>query len=45
MENANLFTATVVLTAYVDEKGNVKLMESSWDGSWDSLFEEENENA
>lgn len=45
MENANLFTATMVLTAHIDENGDVKLIETSWDGSWDSLFKEENENA
>jgi hypothetical protein len=37
-----LFSATMVLTAYVDENGNVKYVKSDWD----SLFEkEENEDA
>jgi hypothetical protein len=36
MENDNaLFSATMVLTAYVDENGNVKYVKSDWD----SLFE------
>jgi hypothetical protein len=36
-----LFSATMVLTAYVDENGNVKYVKSDWD----SLFEkEEKEN-
>jgi hypothetical protein len=37
-----LFSASMVLTAYVDENGNVKYVKSSWD----SLFEkEENKDA
>lgn len=32
-----LFSASMVLTAYVDEYGNVKYVKSSWD----SLFEKE----
>ena len=32
-----LFSASMVLTAYVDENGNVKYVKSSWD----SLFEKE----
>ena len=41
MENENnaLFSATMVLTAYVDEKGNVKYVKSDWD----SLFNEDKE--
>ena len=36
-----LFSATMILTAYVDEYGNVKYVKSDWD----SLFEkEEKEN-
>ena len=42
MENNNqLFSATMVLRAYIDEKGNVKYMDSSWD----SVLEKEEENA
>ena len=44
MENENnaLFSATMVLTAYVDDEGNVKYVKSDWD----SLFKkEEDENA
>ena len=44
MEDNNnaLFSASMVLTAYVDENGNIKYVKSSWD----SLFEkEEEENA
>lgn len=42
MENeSELFSATMVLTAYIDENGNVKYVKSSWD----SLFEKEEENA
>ena len=39
MENENnaLFSATMVLTAYVDDQGNVKYVKSDWD----SLFEED----
>lgn len=37
--NSELFSATMVLTAYVDEKGNVKYVKSSWD----SLFNEDKE--
>jgi hypothetical protein len=39
MEDNNnaLFSATMVLTAYVDENGNVKYVKSDWD----SLFEKE----
>lgn len=37
MENEDnaLFSATMILTAYVDEYGNVKYVKSDWD----SLFE------
>lgn len=42
MENDNaLFSATMVLTAYVDENGNVKYVKSSWD----DLFKKEEDNA
>lgn len=34
--NQVLFNATMVLTAYVDEDGNVKYVKSSWD----DLFKE-----
>lgn len=39
MENENnaLFSATMVLTAYVDDEGNVKYVKSDWD----SLFNED----
>jgi hypothetical protein len=39
MENENnaLFSATMILTAYVDDQGNVKYVKSDWD----SLFEED----
>jgi len=39
MEDNNnaLFSATMILTAYVDEYGNVKYVKSDWD----SLFEKE----
>ena len=38
MENQNaLFSASMVLTAYIDDEGNVKYVKSSWD----SLFEKE----
>lgn len=36
-----LFSATMVLTAYIDEEGNVKYVKSSWD----DLFKKEEENA
>lgn len=36
-----LFSATMVLTAYVDEDGNVKYIKSSWD----DLFKKEEDNA
>lgn len=36
-----LFSATMVLTAYVDEQGNVKYVKSSWD----DLFKKEEDNA
>lgn len=36
-----LFNATMVLTAYVDEDGNVKYIKSSWD---DLFKKEENNN-
>lgn len=39
--NKQLFTATMILTAYVDENGNVKMVESSWD----DLFKKEEDNA
>jgi hypothetical protein len=35
-----LFSATMVLTAYVDEKGNVKYVKSSWD----DLFKKEEDS-
>ena len=43
MENNNsvLFGATMVLRAYIDEEGNVKYIDSSWD----SILEKEEENA
>jgi hypothetical protein len=43
MENNNsaLFGATMVLRAYIDEEGNVKYIDSSWD----SILEKEKENA
>ena len=37
----NLFSATMVLRAYIDEKGNVQYMDSSWD----SILEKEEETA
>lgn len=40
--NSELFSATMVLTAYVDENGNVKYVKSSWD---DLFKKEEKENA
>lgn len=40
-ENRELFSATMVLTAYVDENGNVKYVKSSWD----DLFKKEEEDA
>ena len=44
MENENnaLFSASMVLTAYVDEKGNVKYVKSSWDDLFEKKKEEEN---
>lgn len=39
--NTELFSATMVLTAYVDENGNVKYVKSSWD----DLFKKEEDNA
>lgn len=36
-----LFTATMVLTAFIDNEGNVKYVESSWD----DLFKKEDDNA
>lgn len=39
--NSELFSATMVLTAYVDENGNVKYVKSSWD---DLFKKEEKEN-
>ena len=38
---SNLFSATMVLRAYIDEYGNVKYIDSSWD----SILEKEEENA
>lgn len=35
-----LFSATMVLTAYVDEQGNVKYVKSSWD----DLFKKEEDS-
>lgn len=40
-DNKALFSATMVLRAYVDENGNVKYVKSSWD----DLFEKEEDNA
>jgi hypothetical protein len=37
----NLFSATMVLRAYIDQEGNVKYIDSSWD----SILEKEEENA
>ena len=37
--STELFSATMVLTAYVDENGNVKYVKSSWD----DLFKKEEE--
>lgn len=43
MENSTqLFTATMVLTAYVDEEGNVKYVKSSWDDLFNKKEEDEN---
>lgn len=39
--STELFSATMVLTAYVDENGNVKYVKSSWD----DLFKKEEDNA
>lgn len=40
MENNNaLFSATMVLTAYIDDEGNVSYVKSNWD----SLFEKDKE--
>ena len=42
MDNDNaLFSATMVLTAYIDEYGNVQYVKSSWD----DLFKKEEDNA
>lgn len=38
--NSALFSATMVLTAYIDEDGNVKYVKSSWD----DLFKKEEES-
>lgn len=41
MENEQeLFSATMVLTAYIDDEGNVKYVKSDWD----SLFKKEEDN-
>lgn len=39
-KDAELFSATMVLTAYVDENGNVKYVKSNWD----SLFNKKEES-
>jgi hypothetical protein len=39
--NSQLFSGTMVLRAYIDEYGNVKYIDSSWD----SILEKEEENA
>lgn len=39
-KDAELFSATMVLTAYVDENGNVKYVKSNWD----SLFNKKEED-
>lgn len=45
MENDNaLFSATMVLTAYVDENGNVKYVKSSWDDMFNDLNRKGNNN-
>ena len=42
MEDDNaLFSATMVLQAYIDENGNVKYVKSSWD----DLFKKEEDDA
>ena len=41
-ENSALFSASMVLTAYVDENGNVKYVKSSWDELFEKEKEEEN---
>ena len=38
--NSALFSATMVLTAYIDEDGNIKYVKSSWD----DLFKKEEKN-
>ena len=40
-DKSALFSATMVLKAYIDEEGNVKYVRSSWD----DLFEKEEDNA
>ena len=40
-KDAELFNATMVLTAYIDENGNVTMVKSSWD----DLFKKEEDNA
>ncbi len=43
--NEDLFTAVDAYKAVTDENGNTKLVKIAWDGTWASLFEEENEDA
>ena len=40
-DNINLIDPNKV----IDEEGNVKFIKKPWDGTWASLFEEENDNA
>lgn len=37
-----LFSASMVLTAYIDDEGNVKYVKSSWDELFNKEKEEEN---
>lgn len=44
MENESaLFSATMVLTAYIDDEGNVKYVKSDWDSLFDKKEEEKND--
>jgi uncharacterized membrane protein YcaP (DUF421 family) len=40
-DNKEMFTVEAVMTAYIDENGNVTYVESSWD----DLFKKEDDNA
>ena len=40
-EDKEMFTVEAVMTAYIDENGNVKFVKSSWD----DLFKKEEDNA